>query len=89
MPTVRAGLPRQLVQPLEAVGDLGDRAEGEPGPLVHQRRDRHRPAVADPADYVGVGDPRPLDEDLVELALARDLDEGANLHPSCSMSIRK
>ena len=78
---VDAGLAGQLAQPLEAVGDLRDRAEGEPGALVHQRRDRHRPAVADAADDVGVGDPRLLDEDLVELALAGDLDQRLGLHP--------
>ena len=78
---VDAGLRGQRAEPLEAVGDLGDRAEGEPGALVHQRRDRHRPAVADPADDVGVGDPRLLDEDLVELALAGDLDQRLGLDP--------
>ena len=56
-------------------------AEGEPGALVHQRRDRHLPAVADPADHVLVGDPGLLDEQLVELALAGDLDQWAHLHP--------
>ena len=66
---------------LEAVGDLRDRAEGEPGALVHQRRDRHRPAVADAADDVRVGDPRLLDEDLVELALAGDLDQRLGFDP--------
>ena len=76
---VDAGLGGQRGEPLEAVGDLGDRAEGEPGALVHQRRDRHRPAVADAADDVGVGDPRLLDEDLVELALAGDLDQRPDL----------
>ena len=59
----------------ELVGDRGDRAEGEPGALVHQRRQRHRPAVADAADDVLVGDPRLVHEDLVELALAGDLDQ--------------
>ena len=79
----------QLGEPAEAVVDLDDRAEGEPGALVHQRRDRDLPAVADAADDVLVRDPRLLEEELVELALAGDLDQRAHLTPSCSMSSRK
>ncbi len=53
--------------------------EAEPGALVHQRRQRHLPAVADAADDVRVGDPGLLDEELVELRLAGDLAQRADL----------
>ena len=59
--------------------DRGGGAECEAGALVHQRRDRHLPAVADAADDVGIRDPRLLDEELVELTLTCDLDEGTDL----------
>ena len=62
----------QLAQP-----DL--QCEAEPGALVHERRKRHLPAVADAADDVRVGDPGVLDEQLVELGLARDLAQRAHL----------
>ncbi len=54
--------------------------EAEAGALVHERRERHLPAVADAADDVLVGDPRALDEQLVELRLAGDLAQRADLH---------
>ena len=47
---------------------------------MHQRRDRDRPAVALSPDDVLVGDPRVLDEQLVELRLAGDLAQRAHLH---------
>src|SRR5437763_1960468 len=50
-------------------------------PLVLERGQGHLPTVADAADDVGVGDPRLLDEQLVELRLARDLAQRANLNP--------
>ena len=53
--------------------------EAQPGALVHQRRQRDLPAVADAADDVRVGDPRLLDEELVELRLAGDLAQRADL----------
>ena len=46
---------------------------------MHQRRDRHAPAVVDAADDVLDRDPRVLDEELVELGLARDLDQRADV----------
>ncbi len=66
----------QVVEQL-AQADLQD--EAEPGALVHQRRERDLPAVADAADDVRVGDPRLLDEELVELGLAGDLAQRADL----------
>ena len=53
--------------------------EREPCALVHQRRQRDLPAVADAADDVLVGDPRVLDEELVELRLAGDLAQRPDL----------
>src|SRR5438105_3907545 len=53
--------------------------EGERRALVHERGDRHPPAVALPADDVLVGDARLLDEQLVELRLAGDLAQGTDL----------
>ena len=53
--------------------------EGEAGALVHQRRQRDLPAVADAADDAVAGDPRVLDEELVELRLAGDLAQRPHL----------
>jgi hypothetical protein len=55
--------------------------ERQPRALVHERRDRDRPALALAADDVVVRDPGLLDEQLVELGLAGDLHERADLHP--------
>jgi hypothetical protein len=51
----------------------------EPGALVHERRDRDHPAVALAADHVLVGHVGGLDEELVELGLARDLAQRAHV----------
>ena len=51
-----------------------------PGALVHQRGDGHVPAVARLTDDVLVGDVGVLHEDLVELGLAGDLAQRADLH---------
>src|SRR5579875_2775427 len=72
------GLGQQLVEQL-AKAHLQE--ECQPGPLVHQRGQRHLPAVADAAQHVLVPHPRPLDEQLVELRLAGDLAQRADLHP--------
>ena len=48
---------------------------------MHQGRDRDDPAVPLAADQVLVGDVGALEEDLVELGLAGDLAQRANLHP--------
>src|SRR5215216_3430707 len=53
----------------------------EAGALVHQGGDGDHPAVAFAAHEVLVVHMGALEEDLVELGLARDLAEGAHLHP--------
>src|SRR5215210_5848843 len=76
----RPALAGELLEVLERHPHPRGRRGPETGALVHQRGDRHGPAVADPADHVLVGDPRLLDEELVELGLVRDLVERAHLH---------
>ena len=73
--------PRSLARSISSssVSD-GDRGrEAEAGPLVHERRDGHHPAVAHAADHVLVGHLGVLDEELVELGLAGDLAQRADL----------
>ena len=53
--------------------------EREPGALVHERRQRDLPAVALAPEQVRIGDPCLLDEQLVELRLAGDLTQRADL----------
>ena len=77
---VQPGLADEIAQ--LAQGDLDPhlQREGQAGALVHERGDRHRPAVALPADDVLVRDPRLLEEQLVELGLAGDLHQRPDLH---------
>ena len=76
---VDAQLARALDQLAQRDLHLDLQREGEPRALVHQRRDRDRPAVVLAADDVLVGDPRLLDEQLVELRLAGDLAQRPDL----------
>ena len=73
---LRRGLVEELVEQL-AQADLEE--ERQAGALVHERRQRDLPAVADAADDVLVGDPRLLDEELVELGAAGDLAQRPDL----------
>ena len=57
--------------------ELADATEHDA--LVHQRRDRDVPPVADTADALGVGDARVGEEDLVELGFAGHLPERSHL----------
>jgi hypothetical protein len=57
----------------------GQRGAADRDPLVHQRRLRHPPAVADLPEAVRVGNPHVGEEDLVELGLARDLAQRPHL----------
>ena len=66
-------------QVLEPALQADDRGGAEAGALEHQRRDRDLPAAADLADDVLVGDLGLLHEDLVELGLAGDLAERADV----------
>src|SRR4051812_47710005 len=54
--------------------------EPEAGALVHERRQGDLPPVADATDDVGVGDAHLLEEELVELRLARDLAQRPDGH---------
>ncbi len=58
---------------------LRSRAAAEGGALVHQRGDRHLPAVAFLAEHVAVRNAHVVQEDLVELGLGGDLVEGAHV----------
>ena len=49
-------------------------------PLVHQRRERHRPALVDVAQAVIVGDADLVEEHLVEAGPARHLTQRPDLH---------
>ena len=70
-------LPEQFVE-VHLVDDL--LLEGEvDAPLVGERGVGHRPAVAEAADEVVVGDEDPVEEHLVELGLVGDLSKGAHL----------
>ena len=85
MPVVQAGRAQlRLVPP--GPRDRGDhaalarhRVAADRDPLVHQRRHRHGPALADVADPVGVRDPGVGDEHLVELGVAGDLPQRPDL----------
>ena len=76
-----AGLARPLEQLAQRDLDAHLEREREPRALVHERRDRDRPAVVLAPDDVLVRDPRLLDEQLVELGLAGDLAQRADLDP--------
>ena len=84
---LREPLPDQRIRrPLQLVRQLAQRhlhprlqRERQPGALVHQRRDRHAPAVVHAADDVLDRNPRLFDEQLVELGLAGDLDQRPDL----------
>src|SRR3990172_578085 len=67
------GALRQRDQALEsdAKADVAD--HGQDIPLVGERRDGHAPPLVDLADDVGCWHADALEEDLVELGLARDL----------------
>ena len=56
----------------------GDRA-ADRHPLVHERGERHAPAVADVAEALGVGDADVGEVHLVELGLARHLTQRPHL----------
>ena len=55
-------------------------AGADPDALEHERGVRDRPAVVQPADQVGVGDHRVVEEHLVEQRMAGDLDQRADGH---------
>ena len=57
----------------------GAAATADAGALVHQGGHAHPPAVAHVPDAVRIGDPHFGQVHLVELGLARDLNQGANL----------
>ena len=70
-------LGREVLERLDERADdarapLRDRA-ADRDPLVHQRGQRHAPAVADRAEALAVGDPGVGEVHLVELGLARHL----------------
>jgi hypothetical protein len=54
--------------------------EPQAGALVHQRGERDLPAVADTPEHVLVRDAGAVEEELVELGLAGDLAQRADLH---------
>src|SRR5262249_39367726 len=89
-PQPRERVASDRVVPLRVLLPLRDRGTDHPRPpgrhlapdrdaLVHQRRERDVPALADIAEAFAVGDPDAGHVDLVELGFAGRLYEGAHL----------
>ena len=75
----QATIARLGEQPVEQLPQAHLKEERESGALVHERRQRDLPAVALAPEQVRVGDPGLFDEQLVELRLAGDLAQRADL----------
>ena len=72
-----------------AIPPEGSKTRREVGPLVHQRRDGHRPAASHLADDVVVRHLGAVEEDLVEGRAAVHLPDGADLQPPLSLLHRE
>jgi hypothetical protein len=75
----RTPVSRELDQPPDNNLEACSEGESERPPLVQEGCHGNAPAVADLADHVVDGNLDPGEEDLVELGLARDLAQRANL----------
>ena len=68
-------LPRQLEQAVERDPEPHLEAEAQRQALVHERRDADLPALVDAPEDLRLVDAHVVEEDLVELGIARDLPE--------------